>query len=54
MQRHSFDDYQERGFGFPLGLIALLMLGITLSLVALVSQDPPQQTVVYIPAGPPS
>lgn len=47
MQRHSFDPHSGSGFGFPLGLIAMLMLGITFSLVAF--NSPPRQTVVYVP-----
>ncbi|KQV40016.1 hypothetical protein ASE37_23590 [Rhizobium sp. Root268] len=47
MQRHSFDPHSESGFGFPFVLIAMLMLGITFSLVAF--NSPPRQTVVYVP-----
>jgi hypothetical protein len=53
MRKHRLDRQREPDFGvgLPLGLIAILMLGITAYLVALDTQIPPPSTAVYFPAG---
>ena len=51
MPKHRFPQQDEPGFsvGFPLGVIAVLMLAMTAYLVALNTQIPPPQPAVYFP-----
>lgn len=49
-QRFDRQDEPDFGVGFPVGLIAFLMLGITVYLVALDARIPPPETAVYFPA----
>ena len=50
MRKHGDEQPGETGFGigFPVGVIAALMLGISAYLVALDATIPPPQTGVYL------
>ncbi|MDF1631401.1 hypothetical protein [Mycoplana sp. MJR14] len=54
MKKHRFGHQEEPDFsvGFPLGVIAVLMLGITAYLVALNAEIPPPQTIAFIAEKP--
>ena len=50
MRKHTFDQHEEPGFsvGFPIGVITVLMMGITAYLIAFDARIPPPQTAVYL------
>lgn len=50
MKKHRLDRQPEPDFsvGFPLGVIVVLILGITVYLVVLNADIPPPQSVAYL------